>query len=132
MSVNEANQALGGHLNAPTNPEPCDYANLANGPPRIGFIIADGKVVRIDVDTGSSLKTVEGIGAGDTEAEVLSTYEGRVEVQPHKYIDGHYLIVRSKDGADPEFRMIFETDGKVVRSWRAGLLPAVGWVEGCS
>ena len=34
--------------------------------------------------------------------------------------------------ADSAYRLIFETDGQRVTEYRAGLLPAVEWVEGCS
>jgi hypothetical protein len=37
-----------------------------------------------------------------------------------------------KDATDRNFRIVFETDGKKVTRWRAGLLPQVEFVEGCA
>jgi hypothetical protein len=95
-------------------------------------MIADGRVARLKVDTGSTLQTSKGIHAGDTEASVLSAYQGRVDVEPHKYTSGHYLVVRPEQSADSTFRLIFETNGERVTTYRAGTLPEVRWIEGCA
>jgi hypothetical protein len=86
---------------------------------------------RVDVDT-TGILTAEGAGVGDTEARVLELYAGRVEVMPHKYTgpEGHYLVATSP--RDTMFAIVFETDGKVVRNFRAGRRPAVEFVEGCA
>ena len=63
---------------------------------------------------------------------VWGSGRGRVTVQPHKYTNGHYLVVRSATAADTTHRIIFETDGKVVTRFRSGRMPEVAWVEGCS
>ena len=66
--------------------------------------------------------------------ETLKTalYSGRVTVEPHKYTDGHYLVVRPSAPADSAFRLIFETDGTRVTRFRSGLQPQVAWIEGCA
>jgi len=54
-----------------------------------------------------------------------------LQVSPHKYRweEGwRYLSF----GDDSTHRLIFTVDSHVVRSWRAGLVPAVEYVEGCS
>jgi hypothetical protein len=84
------------------------------------------------VGRGSAVATVVGARIGDTEARIDSLYRGRVTVQPHKYTNGHYLVVRSATAADTTHRIIFETDGKVVTRFRSGRMPEVAWVEGCS
>lgn len=53
-------------------------------------------------------------------------------VQPHKYTDGHYLVVRPADAADTTHLLVFETDGRVVERFRAGQKPQVEYVEGCA
>jgi hypothetical protein len=40
---------------------------------------------------------------------------------------GHSLVFTP----DPQHRIIFETDGKVVTRYRAGRMPEVEWVEKC-
>jgi hypothetical protein len=77
----------------------------------------------------TSTATARGARVGDSEERIKSLYGGRVEVTPRKYSDGHYLTIKSEDG---RFQIVFETDGHKVTSYRAGLLPAIAWVEGCS
>lgn len=45
---------------------------------------------------------------------------------------GHYLTVTPAAKADSAYRIIFETDGKKVVHYRAGIRPQVEYVEGCS
>jgi hypothetical protein len=59
-----------------------------------------------------------------------SLYAPAVHREPHKYVDGSYLIVPS--ARDSTRQLVFETDGRVVTALRAGMLPMVRWVEGCS
>jgi len=49
-------------------------------------------------------------------------------VEPHKYTDGHYLVV----DVTPQRRFVFETDGSKVTRYRSGAVPVVDWVEGCA
>jgi hypothetical protein len=95
-------------------------------------MVIDGRIARLDVRHPATVRTAEGAGIGDSEARIHPLYPGRVEVQPHKYTDGHYLIVTPSAPAESTFRMIFETDGTRVTTYRTGRLPEVGWVEGCS
>ncbi len=132
MTVAEAEQALGAPL-ALLGPrmEPCHYV-VVERRPGVAFMIIDGRIARLDVRPQGSVKTAEGAGIGDTEARIHAIYPGRVEVQPHKYTDGHYLIVTPAAHADSNYRMIFETDGTRVTGYRTGRLPEVRWIEGCS
>ena len=56
------------------------------------------------------------------------------EVAAHKYVaGGHYLTFVPDDPADADLRLIFETDASSkVTQFRAGRLPEVAYVEGCS
>ena len=94
-------------------------------------MVNEGRVVRLDVDS-ASFRTVAGAGVGDTEARIRELYAGRVAESPHKYTDGRYLTVTPRTPADSAFRLVFETDGAKVVRYRAGRLPEVEWVEGCS
>jgi hypothetical protein len=94
-------------------------------------MVVKGKVARIDVDTGS-VTTEDGAKIGDTEAKLQTIYDGDLQIEPHKYIEGgHYMTVMG-DSASAGKAIVFETDGKRVTSFRAGRLPEVKWVEGCS
>jgi hypothetical protein len=98
----------------------------------VGFMITGGRVARIDI-YGNSITTLKGAKIGDSEAKIKSLYPGQIKVEPHKYVrGGHYLIFVPKDAAYKNYRMIFETDGKVVTRYRSGKLPEAEYVEGCS
>jgi hypothetical protein len=137
MTVDEARAALGGDFRGDgqavgtvDGPEGCQYARSGPLPEGMMVMLEGARVVRVEVDSGN-VATVEGARIGDSEARIQQTYPGRVEVQPHKYTDGHYLVVRPA-GGDTTRHLIFETDGSRVLRFRAGQRPQVGYVEGCS
>lgn len=127
QTLEEAATALGEPGLAP-DAEHCGYARPAGVPDGVWLMVVNDTVVRIDVTTGV-VASAAGIRIGDSEAEVEAAHPGGVSTQPHKYTDGHYLVVA---GADTLQRMVYETDGRAVTSMRSGRLPAVLWVEGCS
>lgn len=130
MTLEEARAALGSELAQPSDSH-CSYIAPEAGPAGVRFMVVDGRVVRVEVHD-STVTTTAGARVGDSEARVKSLYEGRLEVAPHKYTEGHYLIVTPTPPADSQFRLVFETDSGRVTTFRAGLLPMVEWVEGCS
>lgn len=132
MTTAEASSALGAELKL-LGPEmqPCHYVQ-ATERPGVAFMVIDGRIARVDVRPDSPIRTAEGAAVGDSEQRIHSLYPGRVEVQPHKYVDGHYLIVRPEAPSDSTYRIIFDTDGKKVTGFKAGRMPEVRWVEGCS
>jgi hypothetical protein len=112
----------------------CDFVYPAVGagvPDGVSVMVIKGKIARIDVDTGA-VTTEDGAKIGDTEDRVKSIYGDDVQVEPLKYIEGgHYMTVLG-DSASAGNALVFETDGKRVTRFRAGRLPEVKWVEGCS
>lgn len=131
MTAEQANAAVNGTLELPQGQalEGCDYA-FPRGVPDIGFMIEQGKIVRLDVRR-ADVRTALGGGVGDGEARIRQLYGGWLQVSPHKYTDGHYLTVLPTDPARP-YRVIFETEVGVVTAIRAGVLPQVEYLEGCS
>jgi hypothetical protein len=130
MTVEEARAALGAELSEPADSQ-CGYITSPAGPPGVRFMVVDGRVVRVEV-RDTTVATDAGARVGDVEERVESLYRGRVRVTPQKYTQGHYLTVTPAAPADSQFRLVFETDSGKVTSYRAGLLPMVEWVEGCS
>ena len=112
----------------------CDFVYPAVGagvPDGVSVMVIKGKIARIDVDTGA-VTTEDGAKIGDTEDRIKSIYGDDVQVEPLKYIEGgHYMTVLG-DSASAGNALVFETDGKRVTRFRAGRLPEVKWVEGCS
>lgn len=121
--------ALGGRAEIPADREYCVYGQLPSAPAPMLFMIENGRVARVDIDSATTA-TTEGARVGDTEARIQELYEGRVTVQPHKYTSGHYLFVPASN--DSTRALVFETDGTRVVRYRAGLIPQVQYVEGCS
>jgi hypothetical protein len=132
MTLAQASRQLGAELTprAGATPE-CAYVRPTTIRDSVIFMVIDGRIARVDVQAGR-VATVEGARIGDTEERIKSLYAGRVEEQPHKYTDGHYLVVRPAERADSAYRIVFETDGQRVTKYRSGRLPEVSWVEGCS
>jgi hypothetical protein len=95
-------------------------------------MVTSRTVARVDVYQGR-IRTRSGVGIGTTEQDVMDTYPGQIEVSAHPYDEtGHYLTFVPRDASDTAYRLIFETDGQVVTSFRSGRLPEVEWIEGCS
>jgi len=131
MTITQAREALH-DPHASGSSTGCSYLASSTLPDSVGLMLDDGRVVRIDV-WGGSVRTASGAGIGDTEQRIDSLYRGRIKVQEHPYTgpEGHYLVYSAADSIYRQYQMIFETDGARVTMYRAGLLPAVTWIEGC-
>ena len=125
MTVAEAMRAWGGDFRATNTNAPCYYLRPA-GTSGVALMVIEGRIARVDV-SDASVATFAGARVGDSEARIKSLYPA-VEVTPHKYVNGHYLTVLPSG----DHRIIFETDGVKVTRFRAGRMPEVGWIEGCS
>ena len=128
MTVSEANAAIGGGFAAPKGgASGCTYAVLTKAPRGLAVMLENGRVARVEVRSGS-IATSTGARIGDSESRIKSLYAG-IATTPHKYVTGgHYLTVT---GSDPANRIVFETDGSKVTTFRSGKTPAVEYVEGC-
>jgi len=98
-------------------------------PAGVRVMLSHDTIARVDVDSTSTVRTVDGAGVGDSETRIRQLYT-KVQTQPHKYVtNGHYLSVASPN--DSTRRIVFETDGITVRRYRVGRQPEVDFVEGC-
>ena len=130
MSMDEVERSMGlEHLDTSTRGSGwCEDRSVPLGQgDTVAAMFVDSRLVRVDVLEGDR-QTVEGARIGDSEARIRELYGAAVAVSAHRYIDGHYLTVAGRDST----AMVFETDGRKVLSYRAGLLPEVSWIEGCS
>lgn len=131
MTMAEAGAAVPGTFTvaAGDSASECTYASWSEAPAGVHVMLASGVVARVDVDS-QSVSTDAGARVGDTEARVDSLYAGRVRRMPHKYTPGaSYLVVVAP--GDSTQRIVFETDGNVVTTYRAGRSPEVEFVERC-
>lgn len=134
MKIAEAEAALGVKLKndpATNESEACRYYAPVGAFPGLFFMVADGVIVRADVQETKDIVTDKGAKIGDTEQRVLDLYKGRVRVEEHAYWgpEGHYLKITGSDG---KVQLVFDTDGKTVQSYHAGVEPQVQYIEGCS
>lgn len=133
MSEAEARAAWQGELKGDVvDPGNCAYLHpKAYAEFRVGFMFERGTFVRYDVNIESEAAPSGG-RVGQSRADIERLYAGRVQVQPHKYVQGgHYL--RVADTAIENGALVFEADenGRVTR-WRVGRAPQVDYVEGCA
>jgi hypothetical protein len=106
--------------------DPACHSVRFNQLPGVRFMVENGIITRADAGPGTPNEL--GLAAGDTLAQAKNKYPG-IEVGPHKYLPaGHYLTIR---GADAKSAIVMEEDGKRITAIRAGLEPAVAYVEGC-
>jgi hypothetical protein len=111
----------------------CGYA-VAKGLSGVNFMVINGVIERVDI-SNPKVMTLSGAKIGDSEGRIKTVYPNQIKTEAHPYTGrsgGTYLIFQPQDRADRNYRVIFETNnGKVVR-FRAGRLPAVDYIEGCS
>ncbi|NEQ27196.1 MAG: hypothetical protein F6K28_50960 [Microcoleus sp. SIO2G3] len=134
MTLEQAEQATGISITAGEDVvgNGCSFAR-PQGIENLLFMVQDGQIARVDVIPGGTIKTLSGVGIGNTEAEIEALYPGQIEVSPHEYVqDGHYLTYVPNHPSNSNYRIVFETDENgVVTEFRSGRLPEVNRVEGC-
>lgn len=134
MTLTELQSAIGTLGDTTKLNRECDIVSASDPyrlPPGVSITQVNGRVARIDVEN-DSIASDKGIRVGDTEAKVKEAYGNAVIVEPHKYIDGHYLEIRSGTDSATAKGIVYETDGKKVITFRAGFWDPVRWVEGCA
>jgi hypothetical protein len=106
--------------------------NSGNKSP-LAFMIVDGKLARIDI-LGGEFKTSQGIMVGSSEQEVQAAFGGASPLPPRAFIGPpyRYLTATPRQAADQNFRLVFESDGAKVVTYRAGKLPEVDYKNGCT
>ncbi|HEU4827690.1 MAG TPA: hypothetical protein VFT04_00710, partial [Gemmatimonadales bacterium] len=129
MSLADAEAAAGASL-AGRPADACAFVRLPGMPLGTQLMTERGRIVRADVTDGDT-STDRGARLGMTEEEVQALYDHTLEVRPHKYDSAGRYLVLVPDGAADSLRLVFETDGRAITRFRAGILPAVEYVEGC-
>jgi len=101
-----------------------------DGPAAFRLMIIGDRVARIELTGATRLHTLAGAGIGTTEAELARLYGARLDVQPHKYVEGgHTITLRSGAGTEG---LRFETANGAVTALQAGPWEHLNYVEGCS
>lgn len=145
MTLDEATAAVGRRvavdqdsLISGDDTDLCGFAVVDGGPEELSFMVNrdrprdEWRIVRLDVSDDGTIATVGGIRVGSTEEDVRRVYGNAIKTEPHAYTgpQGHYMIL---DGDGPGgMKLLFETDGTKVLTYRSGLEGAVDAIEGCA
>lgn len=130
MTVDELQRAAGDFPTPPAGAE-CTYVRPAGAPRGVSVMLANGRVVRIDVDS-AGVRSDAGVAVGDSGVTVNQAYAGRITVTPHKYVaGGRYLTVRAASPADSTLRIVFESEAGRITRFRSGRIPEVELLERC-
>ncbi|MGY0652106.1 lectin [Luteimonas sp. A537] len=138
MTADEARTGWSGNplesLGEPADGSTCHHLVPAGQatPSDLAFMFENDLFVRYSVE--SAEVTAPGGGrVGMDEATLQGLYGERLQSAPHKYVEGGRVLMSPEDGGALPSRLFFElgADG-VVTSWRVGMVPQVGYVEGCS
>ena len=96
----------------------------------VAFMVEGGRFVRIDI-TDPDIRATGGGRIGMDKTALLERYPGAT-VSGHHY-DEHGSYVEVPDPRGDDAALLFETDAQgVVTTWRIGVRPQVGYVEGCA
>jgi hypothetical protein len=100
--------------------------------PGVYAIIEQGKVRRITAGQRSAVKLSQNMGVGSTEKEVLKSFPG-FRAEPHKYVasPAKYLTTPNAASGNSALRFEIGADGKVSLI-HVGMMPVLGYVEGCA
>ena len=119
-------------IDDPLDDPSCVYGRFAKGNEGIAFMVADGKIARVDIMDQAKNKTAGGAAIGWSEDQVKKLYGKAVKVTKHAYVEGRYLTVKSADPKQSKLRYVFETEHGKVTQFRPGREPEVEYVEGCA
>jgi hypothetical protein len=136
MKIEEAEKAANKKFNL--NPygvkysdkEECLYVIFDDSAKDLFFMVNQGVIVRIDVETPKTI-TDFGVNIGTKLQKVKELYKGEVASFPEKYSGLEQLELSKKD--KPNYKMIIDSDEKGdVTHIRNGRVPEVEYVESCS
>jgi hypothetical protein len=89
-------------------------------------MVLNEHIARVEV-SNELITTVSGAHVNESEAEILSMYQG-VEVRQNRHNPVWHNLIISPDSLR---QLNFLTDGSRVVTLMAGQMPAVQFVEGC-
>jgi hypothetical protein len=126
MTIAQAEKAAGTRLlpdaSFPAGPQ-CAVLKPEKGPDGVWFTVSKGTIERVDVRAPGKVKTRSGAGVGSTEAQIQSLFAGKITAAD--IAGGKALTYTPTDAANVNFRVIFETTGSAVSSYRSGRLPQI-------
>ena len=107
----------------------CNRVRPEGGPAGVELTVSAGTIERVDLTT-DLIKTRSGAGVGSTEDELATLFGERLTTTARPG-GGNTVTFTPVDESDKQFRVIFETDGAVVTSYRSGRLPVIDPLVPC-
>lgn len=133
MTADAAKAAYPGGLNQfvtaadlAKEPDQCFELFVGEAGKGVSFLVEEGQVRRVDIPVGGPF-TVEGFGVGTPEADIRRKHSD-AKSSPNKYDE----TATDLSYAEGEGKVLFEIKGGKVQAFRAGSMPQVEYVEGCS
>lgn len=129
MTLTEASQALRADLvtDGKIDSSECYYVKPKPAIKGLTIMVSRGRVLGFDVYE-PGIKTLSGLGIGDTKARIIKVLGQSVKVTPLAP-DGNYLTIWS---SNRKFAVRFEMHLDKVTSFSTGQVPEAMHVEGCS
>jgi hypothetical protein len=117
-------------LVAPGQPDAPCQKRTTTAQPGVVYVVDGGLITRVETRDARHA-SISGVRVGDDARKARQVYGARLSVQPHLYFDkGLRLSVYSPDRM---FALVMESNdsGRII-ALRAGAVPAVEQLEGCS
>jgi hypothetical protein len=131
MTVVQAEKAAGSRLlpdaSVATSAD-CAVVVPEKGPAGVSFTVFKGTIERVDIAASGKVKTRSGAGVATTVAQLQTLYGARVA--PNAGTTTY--VFTPVDAADAGYRVVFETDGTTVTSFRAGRTAVVSSTTPCT
>jgi hypothetical protein len=127
MTLAMAQPAIGTRLLTESGRSPsgeCYYVKPERGPTGVFMMVSRSTIERVDIRTGP-VKTRSGLGIGTTLEQLKTSLGAGLQVV------GNTATFVPTSANDANYRVIFETDGTTVVSYRAGKVPEVNNPAGC-
>lgn len=136
QTVEEAAETSGFTLKGKLDPdvsEVCYYVTPTKDSGLVGvsYMVYQDLIARVDIEPPSTTTTRSGAGIGLDADLLYELFPGQIEEAPQFTVDGDALMYIPQDEADADYRIIFNVADGRVTSYRSGILPAVGFGEGC-
>ncbi len=128
MTVALAQPAIGTRLLTESGRAPsgeCYYVKPERGPAGLFMMVSKSTIERIDIKSGN-VKTRSGLGVGTTLDQLKTALKEQLQ------INGNTAVFVPTSANDANYRVIFETDGTTVTSYRSGKVPEVTNAVGCA
>jgi hypothetical protein len=112
-------------LVGPDYSEECNYITF-KGIKGVSFMVEDNLIVRADLESG--IKNQLGVAVGDSLGSIKSRFPKAV-IKPNEYDnESHDIWIVNPKGSGV---ILLTESGGEIQSIRAGIEPAVSYIEGC-